>query len=71
MSNNSSKKRGLAEALRSMPKAELAKVLGQLSEEEAEEILYDWRGIWARPNQLYDPNWKENICLVLAGRGWV
>lgn len=61
----------LGEKLRSLPKAELAKLLSQLTEEEANEILYDsWRDVWSRPNQRFEDHWPESITLVLAGRGW-
>lgn len=48
----------------------LATALAQLSEKEAESILYDWRGIWARPNQLIKPEWEESVILFIAGRGF-
>ena len=43
-----------------------------LSESEAELLLYDWQGIWARESQLPPSELSrlKNIWLVLAGRGW-
>jgi len=33
------------------------------------ELLYDWEGVWARPNQIEPPgNWRT--WLILAGRGF-
>jgi len=44
------------------------KLLSELSEQEAEALLYDWR-FWARPNQLA-PNGDWRYWLILAGRGF-
>lgn len=63
----------LGEKLRQMAKDEpekLKQILSQLTEEEAEAIIYDWEGIWARPNQLVDDNWPESVILFMAGRGF-
>jgi len=48
---------------------QLKSLLAQLTEEEAEAIIYDWEGVWARPNQLVDDNWPESVILFMAGRG--
>ncbi len=46
----------------------LASLLSDLSDEEAEELLYDWSA-WARPSQLA-PAGDWLVWLVLAGRGF-
>jgi phage terminase large subunit-like protein len=44
-------------------------LLGELSESQAHALLYDWRGFWARPNQLAPPgSWR--YWLLQAGRGF-
>lgn len=64
------KYQNLSEVLRNMPKDKLAQVLSQLTEEEAEEILYEsWRDIWARPEQLFEDHWEEPYILFQGGRG--
>lgn len=62
--------KNLGDILRNLPKNELAKLINELSEEEANQIYYDWQGIWCRDNQRYDPNWPETITIYLAGRGF-
>lgn len=47
----------------------LASILSELSEEEAETIIYDFEGIWARPNQIVNDDWPESVILFMAGRG--
>lgn len=47
----------------------LAQVLNALSPQELEAILYDWKGVWARPTQLFT-DVTESIILVCAGRSW-
>lgn len=52
-------------------KDKFREILSQLTEAEAEEIIYDsWRDVWARPNQLIEDWWPEQIALVMAGRGF-
>lgn len=46
-----------------------AQALAQLSDQEAEALLYDWRGFLARPEQIM-PEGDWDIWLVLAGRGF-
>lgn len=47
---------------------DLAKRLTRLTDDEAEQLLYEW-AVWARPNQLPPPgDWRT--WLVLAGRGF-
>jgi len=51
-----------------LPKEERDKLLNSLTEEEAEDILYDWE-VWARPKQLPPPgDWLT--WLIRTGRGW-
>ena len=59
----------LAERLAALPEADRAAALAQLSDDEAEALLYDWRGFLARPEQLLpDGDWE--IWCILAGRGF-
>lgn len=60
----------LLESLRSSPPEVRAAALASLSPTEAEALLYDWRGLWARTEQLAptDPDWTT--WLILSGRGW-
>lgn len=58
-----------AEMLALLPEAERLEVLSALSEEQAAELLYDWRGFNARPDQIA-PEGDWDIWLTLAGRGW-
>lgn len=59
----------LAEKLSRLPADQRDKALAQLSDEEAAAILHDWRGFYARPEQLA-PAGDWDIWLVLAGRGF-
>lgn len=52
-----------------MPPKERAEVIAKLSPAEAEQLLYDWRGFLARPEQIA-PEGDWDIWLVLAGRGF-
>lgn len=48
----------------------LTEMIGELSEAEANEILYDWN-VMGRPDQIIDwENHEELFYLALAGRGW-
>lgn len=59
--------RQLVQAIRSA--GQLKEVLGTLSEQECEKLLYDWRGLWARPEQLPPPgSWTTWV--IDAGRGF-
>jgi phage terminase large subunit-like protein len=42
----------LAELLRSLPESERIEALAGIPEEQCARWLYDWRGFWARPNQI-------------------
>lgn len=59
----------VAERLASLPTNERAAVVAQLTDTEAEALLYDWRGFLARPDQIV-PDGDWDIWLALAGRGW-
>jgi phage terminase large subunit-like protein len=58
-----------AQKLASLPETERSAILEELSEEECEALLYDWRGFNARPDQVA-PDGDWDIWLALAGRGW-
>ncbi len=59
----------LAESLASLPESVRQEALQGLSQSQASELLYDWRGFWARPNQL-PPSSDWIYWIVLAGRGF-
>lgn len=60
--------RSLAESLSSLPASARTRLLSELSERRAEQLLHDW-GFWARPQQLTPPgDWRT--WLILAGRGF-
>lgn len=59
----------VAERLASLSPSERAEALSQLSDQEAEALLHDWRGFLARPDQIA-PDGDWDIWLCLAGRGW-
>jgi phage terminase large subunit-like protein len=52
-----------------MPAIEQQKILDTLSEEQAEELLYQWAGWLARPSQEL-PEGIWSYWLILAGRGF-
>lgn len=47
---------------------ERASLLNSLTDEEAEDLLYDW-SVWARPHQL-PPSGEWLTWMILTGRGW-
>ena len=58
-----------AELIASLPEREQAEIYQGLTEDDARLALYDWRGMWARGNQvLPDGEWR--YWLLLAGRGF-
>ncbi len=59
----------LAESLASLPEAHRNQVLASLSDQQTREALYDWRGVWARHNQI-SPQGDWTHWLLLAGRGF-
>jgi phage terminase large subunit-like protein len=61
-------KSSLASSLASLAPAERQKILASLSEDQANELLHDWR-FWARPNQIA-PEGEWQTWLALAGRGF-
>ena len=58
----------LIESLASLPEKERSAIIADLTNAEAEALLWDWRA-WARPNQLA-PEGDWMTWLVLAGRGF-
>lgn len=59
----------LSEQLAILPENERAAALSQLTDAEAEALLYDWRGFLARPEQVA-PEGDWDIWCALAGRGF-
>jgi len=59
----------VAERLANLPKSEREEAISQLSDAEAEALLFDWRGFLARSDQVA-PEGDWDIWLALAGRGW-
>ena len=51
-----------------LPESERAKILADLSEDEADALQWDWR-FWGRPDQIQPPG-EWVTWLILAGRGW-
>lgn len=69
MSTTLQQTNSLAELLSMLPDADRKRLIRGLSDEQQKELLYDWKGVWARPNQLPPPgDWR--YWLALAGRGW-
>ncbi len=59
----------LVERWRRLSSTERETLLATLRPQEAEVLLRDWRGLWARPQQLApEGNWL--VWLILAGRGF-
>lgn len=58
-----------ADKLAALPEAKRKKFLSSLTEEAAADLLHDWRGFLARPDQVA-PEGDWDIWLVLSGRGW-
>lgn len=57
-----------ASSIASLPESQRTKILNELTEDEALDLLYDWQ-FWARPDQL-PPKAAWQVWLILAGRGW-
>ncbi len=51
-----------------LPESERQKILSDLSDDEVQQLEYDWK-FWARPNQLA-PEGDWQYWLLLAGRGY-
>ena len=49
---------------------DIAAVLAAMSDAEAAAVLYDWRGCWARAEQLPPDGGAWRTWLILAGRGF-
>ena len=59
----------LRDLLRRSSPSQIEEAIAGLSEADAEELLYDWDGLWARPNQLAPPGeWRQ--WMLQAGRGF-
>jgi len=58
----------MAESIALLPESEWQKILSDLSDDEIQQLEYDWK-FWARPNQL-SPAGDWQYWLVLAGRGY-
>ncbi|WP_449411076.1 DNA-packaging protein [Methylobacterium komagatae] len=58
----------LASSLASLAPDQRQAILASLTEEQAAELLWDWR-FWARPNQIA-PDGEWQTWLALAGRGF-
>ena len=55
-------------SIASLPEQDRAAILAQLTDEEAEALIYDWP-FWARPNQIAPPgDWL--VWLLRSGRGF-
>lgn len=60
--------KSLAEQIAELPEEEQKKVFEDFTEQDYQNLLYDW-GYWGRPSQTPpDDDW--HIFLALAGRGW-
>jgi phage terminase large subunit-like protein len=59
----------VAERLALLPAHDRAAIVRDLSDADADALLYDWRGFNARPDQVA-PAGDWDIWLVLAGRGF-
>lgn len=58
----------MAESVALLPESEWQKILNDLSDDEIQQLEYDWK-FWARPNQLA-PAGDWQYWLLLAGRGY-
>lgn len=58
-----------AELIASLSETDRAQIFQGLTEDDARAALYDWRGLWARPNQI-QPEGDWRYWLLLAGRGF-
>src|SRR4051812_40499949 len=67
----------LAGLLASRPESQWRRIIQSLSESEADTINWDWRGVWARPNQLAPGTFRAadtrsdwRYWMILSGRGF-
>lgn len=58
-----------AERLASLPKAERDGIIASFTPEQLEELLYDWEGFNARPEQV-EPSGDWDVWAIIAGRGF-
>ncbi len=58
-----------AEKLASLPFEDREKILKEMDEGQAFDLLYDWTGFNARPDQI-PPEGDWDIWCILSGRGW-
>ena len=59
----------LAEKLAELPGPKRIKAIKKYSEDELIQLQHDWRGFWARPDQIAPP-WNWSTWLIMAGRGF-
>jgi phage terminase large subunit-like protein len=59
----------VAERLAALTESDRRAALALLTDQEAERLLYEWRGFLARPDQIA-PHGDWDIWCILAGRGW-
>lgn len=61
--------KSVAERMAALSVEDRAALISDLTEQEAQALLYDWRGFNARPDQVA-PEGDWAIWMALAGRGW-
>jgi len=61
--------KSLSEQLATLNPIDREKIIASLNDDEAHELLYDWQGFLARPEQL-PPKEAYDIWMILSGRGW-
>lgn len=61
--------KSIAEEIAELSPEEQEEIFGELTEDEARSMAYDW-GIWGRPEQRPPEDGSWRIFLALAGRGW-
>lgn len=62
-----------AEHIARLPLQQQQAFYDSLSEEEADLLLYDWEGFWARPKQRFPQSILQGFkdtWMIMAGRGW-
>jgi phage terminase large subunit-like protein len=61
-------KSSLQSSLISLKPQQMARAVQDLTEYEAQQLLYDWR-LWASPNQIPPPGILEDLAYIIAGAG--
>lgn len=61
--------KSVAERLASLPTHERDNIIKGFSDAECKDLLYDWEGFLARPDQI-EPDGYWEVWLILSGRGW-